>query len=158
GREAGDDHLAFVVSEPCIDGFERGELVDGQARIGFLAFTQQDGWIEPAGEWVFNDAVLYAVARVALRERRGLDRRELHGGNVTARFGQRRPDGIGGGGEQIRPVISGRSGDDSVIVVRITLGFHKGLPATVRARVEVRPFRRFPIEGADDGFGAGGRL
>src|SRR5687768_2948978 len=44
------------------------------------------------------------------------------------------------------PIVSGRAGDDAIVIFGVALSFHQGLPATVGARAEVGPLRRVTIE------------
>ena len=84
--------------------------------------------------------------------------RELFGRNPAVRG---RGEGLIGRlsiGQQSRPVIRRRAGDDAVIVLRETLGLHQRFPAAVRAAGEIGTRGSFPVIGFDDRLGRRGRL
>ena len=71
--------------------------------------------------------------------------------NVRRRVGHRLrdPDAVG---EEVRPVVGGRAGDDAVVVGGEALRLHERLAAAVRAGIEVRALGRAAVERRDGRF------
>ena len=108
-----------------IDLLQRRELRRGETGIGIAAFAQQRRRIEVALAPGSRSRHLYSVQFVARCQRRRLNRGQFGGGmklsgsSVSACRSQMR------GGQQVSPIIGGRTGDDAVVVGRIALGFHQ---------------------------------
>ena len=93
----------------------------------------------------------------------GLERRVGHDGELFRRDPAvgRRGEGLIGPhsiGEQSRPEIRRRAGDDALIILRETLSFHQGFPAAVRTAGEIGVGGRLRVVGFDDRLGRRRRL
>ena len=90
---------------------------------------------------IFDDAVFHAVERVALIEHGLMDRGIFRGRDVAGFVLVRDRGSPDLAALQVRRIIGGRSGDDAVVIVRISLRFGHRLPAAGRAAVPVRVLR-----------------
>jgi hypothetical protein len=127
-------------------------LVDQLQRFDLLgAEALQLARIEAAGAGVGDNAVLHSVERIALRDGRLADAREILAREHCTRLLQRRVRRPELAHVQVREAKHGRAGDDTVVVVGVALRRHETLAAARRAAVEIRVLRRSPVVCFDDG-------
>src|SRR5579871_373115 len=104
-------------------------------------------------EWISQEGIRprAAILPLALGDRCGSDQVQLGLWQVEAwPLDARIQPGPEFAEHQVRPVIGGVAGDNPVVVVRITLRFHEGMMAALRAGVEVRMLRSDTVESLDD--------
>src|SRR5262249_12322928 len=129
--EARIDLLAGArILRASVDLAHRFDLLRGKAiwRIGAV-LAGEDLGIEAAAGRIFDEAVLDAVARVASLESGLVERPEFGWRHSRLRIFER---GVGAPDEadhEVGPVVGGRSGDDTVVIVGESLRFHESLLA-----------------------------
>src|SRR6266850_529012 len=133
-----------------IDFSERLDLRSRQAFVAFRALAREDRRIETADSRIFDESIFHSVQRVTSRERGILNRRKFGGLNGAGGVLQKRLLIPYESRKKMRPVVRGRSRDDSVKVFRITLSFHQGLAASVGAADKVGKRRIPAVKSADD--------
>ena len=153
-RPAGKDRLAGGVLHARIDLLQRRDLRRGQAFVRFARLAKEARGVEMALPGIIEHAVF---AMAGLERRVGHDR-ELFWRNPAVRSRGESLIGPHSIGQQSRPVIRRRAGDDAVIVLRETLRFHQRFPAAVRTASEIGVRGSFPVIGFDDRLGRRGRL
>ena len=128
--EAGKNRFrATRIGRARIDLFRRLHLRRRQARGPIVCRAEQRLWIEAAPHWIFDEAVLGTVGRVARLDRRFVNHRILLFRNVARRIFQRGLTNPQATEHEMRPEIGRRAGDDAVVVGGKTLRFREPLLA-----------------------------
>ncbi len=110
-----------------------------------------------AGARIVDDAVVDVTGQfvelVALGEDGAVDDRYVSGGDVAGVFGEQGLHADGRAGEQSGPVVSGRTGQDAVVVGGKALRLHERFASAVGAGGEVAVRGGRGVVGGDDGLG-----
>ncbi len=153
------NRFAFGVAGAVIDVLERNGLRGGEAFCRVGAFADDGGGVKVASGGIAENAVFQTVGGVTGGEYGFSDGGNFFFGDVARRVFEH---GLGGGvkigGEEMGPKVSGRAGEDAVVIVGKALGFHERLAAAVGTTGEVGVFRCIAIEGLDDRFGLDGHF
>ena len=157
GSVSGED-LAVGIVPARVQLLERGYLRRGQATVLLRGLAEEHARIEVAARGIFDDAVLHAIERIASGQGGGLNGGQLLRRNEAVLIAEQREIIPSGVGQQVRPIVGGRAGDDAVVILGIALGFHQRLAAAVGARAEVGTLGSLAVEGVQDGLGFHGRF
>ncbi len=151
GQISREDGVAGGVTGSGIDEAELLDLGRGEARVGIRRLAEQDSGIEMALAGVVEHPIGDSVVRVAGGDNGIPDGRDF-GWRDEGVFirGLKEAEAAG---EHRGPVVGGRSGEDAIVILGITLGFHQRLAASVRASREIGPFQRLAVERLHDALG-----